>query len=189
MTRNAIRVGSVATLLAALCAPTAAAAQEAPHPTRFRFGAGLVSGQALVPYGSYSTSVVTVLGLGVRLGVQIDDRFAVAYQTNATVLWPHWGNAVLFEWTPTEYFTLGAGPSVDVLAAVPNGAGSSDADVSLGGDVRFAVNVPVHSRPDGRRYGVSFSVDLTPAYAWVLQGGVANGFQLGVMGGIGFEMY
>ncbi len=53
---------------------------------RFRFGIAFVSGATLLDDGANVSSAPAVLGLDLRLGVQIDDLFAVMSQFSAAFL-------------------------------------------------------------------------------------------------------
>jgi hypothetical protein len=83
------------------------------------------------------------------VGVQLNDRVAIYDPINLTALWLQLREAVFFEWTPSDYFSVAVGPAIEWVADI---GGSADSDWSLGGSLRLA-------------------------------------FQLGVLGGVGLELY
>lgn len=200
----------IATFSGVALATAAASAQTTPpnvdapqaasveHGSRLRFGAGLTSGlvtqQEAYSGGAQTTTELTVIGLELRLGVQLDDRFAVFYQGNAAFgLAAAVRNGVLFEVTPRNWLSIAAGVSVNYFDG-PNLSGMFGTPVpdsqawSLGVPVRLALNLPFHRSESGRRLATSLSIDLTPAYSF---GGynLPAGFQLGSVAGLSFEMY
>ncbi|HSQ63502.1 MAG TPA: hypothetical protein VLM85_09830 [Polyangiaceae bacterium] len=153
---------------------------------RPRVGVSFVSGIVEVPYASLETDPTTV-GVAVRVGVQVNDHFAVFDQINLTAFWLQLRDAVFFEWTPVAYFSVGVGPAIEWVADI---GGSADSDWSLGGSLRLALNVPYSRGRWGRRRAVSFSVEVTPSYAFAGSNTYStSGFQLGLLGGIGLEFY
>ncbi|HEY1957447.1 MAG TPA: hypothetical protein VGH28_17635 [Polyangiaceae bacterium] len=160
------------------------------HGPRFRFGvsatAGLIGQQQTYDNETQWQSNIAVPGLAVRAGVQLDDRYAVFYQLSGSIFLPTLRNAAMFEVTPVRWFSVGAGASVNYFNPLDYDA--SDA-WSLGVPVRLAVNVPFHISPtSGRRLGMSFNVEVTPAYSFGGPG-LPAGFQLGSVAGVGFEMF
>ncbi len=190
-----------------LCASPTFAEEPAPVAStalRLRFGLGVISGATQVnPYnGNYSDWIATLFGLELRIGVQLNDRFAVMYQTSGTFLWPQFANALLVEFTPIDYVSIGVGAGIYWIAAVANGSGSCDGPpgavatcgspdqtLSAGIPIRLAFNLPWDRSPGEPRRALSLSVTMAPA--WTLSGAQDLGteFQLVVLGGIGFELY
>ena len=187
MRRRVGLVGAALVLLDACPAVAQLNDDDQVHRLRTRFGVGFVSGIAEVPYASLETDPA-LIGIAVRVGVQITDRFAVLDQISFTAIWLQIRNAVLFEWTPSDYLSVAAGPEIEWLADI---GGSADADGAVGGTLRLALNAPYSRGPHGRRRAVSFSVEVTPSYTFANNTNVQlpNGFQLGVMGGIGIDFY
>jgi hypothetical protein len=183
---------AVCSLLALTLTARASSADEPPtddHPLRFRFGASVGGGVAEVPrYGNYD-AIATLPSASIRLGAQVNDRFAVTYQIGASILWSQVRNGVLFEWTPSDYFTLGAGPEIDVFFNIPTGGGTSYGTFAVGGNVRAAFNIRLARSKSGHRYAISIAFDLTPAWETSLNNTAGSGFQFGFMGGVGFELY
>jgi len=156
---------------------------------RFRFGIGFVSGGAYLNR-PISEVLATVIGIQIHLGVQIDDTFAVMYQGSATLLWPVVRDAVLLEVSPTKSLSFGAGVGIDSLnGLVAAGDGIVlDGANTAGIPLRLAWNV-VTSEGPGRRTAMALSVELTPSFVIGGDKDFANGFVLGALGGISFEMY
>ena len=153
---------------------------------RIRAGASFVSGIVEVPYASLQTDPTTV-GVSGRLGVQVNDHFAVFDQINLTALWLLAREAVFFEWTPVDYFSVGVGPTIEWVADI---GGSADSDWSVGGSLRLALHVPFSHGLHHRRRAVSFSAEVSPTYAFAGSNTYStSGFQLGLLGGVGLELY
>jgi len=109
---------------------------------------------------------------------------AIFYQASGTLRWFQWRNALFVEWTPVDHFSVGVGPAIDLLTDV---VGTSS--WSVGGSLRLAVHVPFLRKPSGRRDAWTLGVDVTPSYAFSLAPGLTDGFQLGVIGHTGIELY
>jgi hypothetical protein len=153
---------------------------------RVRVGLSFVSGIVEVPYTSLETDPTTV-GISVRVGVQLNGHFAIYDQINLTAFWLQMREAVFFEWTPVDYFSIGVGPAIEWVADI---GGSADSDWSLGGSLRLALHLPYSHGIHHRRRAVSFSVEVSPSYAFAGWNTYStSGFQLGVLGGIGVEFY
>ena len=176
-------------LFALMCAARTSRAETTDH-VRLRFGAGVGAGLVMVNYGSNLEPIATLPSATIRLGAQVNDRFAITYQIGGAILWTQMRNGILFEWTPSAWFTLGVGPEIDVIFNIPNGGGGSYGTFAVGGNARAALNIPIARQKSGHRYAISISADLTPAWATPLSGTLLpSGFQFGFMGGVGFELY
>jgi hypothetical protein len=151
-----------------------------------RFGASLVSGVASV---SGEESVVALGGLSLRLGVQLDERNAILAEGSGTLLWPAAHGAILFERTPIDMFSIAAGPGVAHWVS-PSGSGQATVVTSVVVPVRFAFNVPVGRSP-ARRRAISLSLEIIPGTVVASNDASISqpSFQLGAMGGVGFELF
>jgi hypothetical protein len=144
-----------------------------------------------------------VAGFDLRLGTQFDDHFAVMYDGSLTFIWPQLTNGVLFEWTPVNWFSGAIGASLSWTVAEYEGPAlgiAFESVVGIGVPLRIAFNVPVIDRMQipaddwtgqrfiqRRRTAIAFSFTATPGAAFVTGG--YSGFQLGLMGGISYELY
>jgi len=154
--------------------------------TRVRLGVSVVSGIVEVPYASLETDPTTA-GVAGRFGVQLGDRFAIFDQVNFTVFWLQLRDAIFFEWTPVDFFSVAAGPTIEWLADI---AGSADSDWSIGGSVRLALHAIFSRGACGRRRAMTFSLEASPSYAFAGWNTYStSGFQLGVLGGVGLDWY
>jgi len=188
MGRRVGLVGCVVSILVVACPAVAQSSDDDANVDRLRprVGVSLVSGIVEVPYTSLETDPTTV-GISVRVGVQVNDHFAIFDQVNLTAIWLQMREAVFFEWTPMDYFSVGVGPAIEWVADI---GGSADSDWSLGGSLRLAVHVPYSRGVHHRRRAVSFSVEVSPSYAFAGWNTYStSGFQLGMLGGIGVEFY
>jgi hypothetical protein len=156
---------------------------------RFRFGISFISGETLLDDGPHTKSTLALLGLDLRLGVQINDLFAAMFQFSAAFV--DLRAAVLFEVTPTRYFSVGVGlgfnstPIVEPLEGC--GCGPTGA---LMMPVRLAFNVPLSTYEDKHRTSISLELNLMPGYInYGPPADLGHPFELGVIGGIGFELY
>jgi len=163
---------------------------EGTRGPRFRFGIGNVNGVAWQRKAEAADRParnvdVFLLGLAIRGGVQINDHYAVFHQTSLSAVFSNFRNSAMFEFTPVDYFSVGAGISMDYyFQSVQHHSPSW----SIGAPVRLALNIPVARSNSGARVGMSLNVDLTPAY----NTGDADrppGFQLGAMAGLSFEVF
>ena len=161
-----------------------------PHRLRLRDGISFISGFVDAPFRPIAPATTnvymaepTVLGVALRLGIQFTDQFAVFYQATGTSFWMQWRNAFFVEWTPVDYFSVGVGPAVDLMTDI------GTANWGAGAALRLALHVPFIRKPWGRRDSWTLGVDVTPAYAFTLEPGLADGFQVGVMGSVGIEFY
>jgi hypothetical protein len=189
MRRSGPRACALALLL--LLAPAARAqttdSAAPPEGPRLRFGVGLISGGTLVDELHFDRGIAALLGLDLRLGVQLNERFAVMYQGGATFYWPWIANAALVEVTPIEYVSLAVGGGIYWIPVVGSGGGGDKNSLSVGVPIRVALNVPVGTSSGGQRHAIAFSVMVVPAAT--LSGDLATGFQLGLFGGISYELY
>lgn len=176
----------------------ALAMAQAPLPAaeadrqRLRFGIELVSGATDLPTPNSPgpLAVATLFGVGINLGVQLNDEFAILYQGSATLLWPQFTSGALIEWTPFEFISTGVGLSLNWMPYLPEADTPSGHAWGLGVPFRFALNVPLSRTESGQRRAVAFCVTLTPGSTFAVSGlSYSTGFQLGIMGGIGFELY
>jgi hypothetical protein len=125
------------------------------------------------------------------------------YDGSLTVIWPQLTSGVLFEWTPVNWFSGAIGASLNwTLPSVSGSAGFTFEEVlGIGVPLRIAYNVLLVDQMQipadawvgqrfipRRRKAIAFSFTATPGYAYV-SGGYRSGFQLGLMGGVSFEMY
>jgi hypothetical protein len=174
---------------------------------RSRFGIGLISGALVLGQDSgqgLPAAVATVAGFDLRLGTQYNDHFAVMYDGSLTVIWPQLTSGVLFEWTPVNWFSGAIGPSLNwtlpVFGGGQGGFGFEEV-LGIGAPLRIAFNLPLVDQMQvpadpwvgrgfvqRRRTAIAFSFTVTPGVAYVT-GGYQSGFQLGLMGGISYEMY
>ena len=115
------------------------------------------------------------------------------FDGGATSVWVQCFSGVLVEWTPFIFVSGAIGGSINWVPFVANGAGGTDSAWGAGVPIRLALNAPVSDEtyvdplggPDRhRRRAISFSATVTPGYTFA-----ASGFQLGLMGGISFELY
>jgi hypothetical protein len=157
---------------------------------RLRFGMGIISG-AVDVQSPDGLPIATVFGVDLRLGIELNDYFAVMYEGSGTFLFPLVSNAIMVEMTPCNYFSLGVGGGVYWLLTIAGGGGGTINATSAGIPVRFAVNLPfAHSKSSDQRYAIAFSFQVTPAYAFAGSQSLGEGqWQVGFMGGISFEMY
>ena len=189
---NAHRIFGIVSFVAAFAGVALsshpARAQSESHP-RLRFGVGATAGlvtQTESNNGGMETEI-SVPGIAVRAGVQLDDHYALYYEGNAAVFLPTVRNGVMFEVTPVSAFSVAAGVALTYFSLLSLAPPTQEA-WSLGVPVRLAVNVPLHRAKSGQRLGMSFDVTLTPAYSF---GGpnLPSGFQLGSVAGVSFEMF
>ncbi len=173
---------------------------DGPLP-RLRFGIGLVSGVSEFPncdyYGTAGCAAPTPLGVDLRLGLQASEGFAVLYQASfapyllngALFVLPQWRNAVLFEGTWANRVSAGIGPALDWLPISWFGDGGGAGPLSFGVLMRLAFSVHTWRSAAGRRSSLSLHLDLTPS--GVIETGdrtLGNG-QIGLMGGVSYELY
>jgi hypothetical protein len=168
---------------------------------RLRFGVELGLGYSLIG-GDIGAATGFAIDGAARIGIQINNPFAVYYQTGLWLgvvggvatdgtqvggLAVMWSNAVLFEYTYAGLLHLGIGPSVDDIlggACATDATGSTTecigaAGWAFGGDARVALTLG--PRRMGRRAGFSLGLDLHPTFA--------NGvFFFGTVNA-GYEMY
>lgn len=146
----------------------AAAPADAQHRTRLRVGLSGVGG------GFVGMTQGALGGLSPRVGIQLDDTFAVYLQGQGLV-----GqfigspsrevagvalHALMFDLTLGHLVQLGAGPSLDFVwgCSESNQRGCTGAGPYLGGNLRVAV-LAGYRRPSGRA-GPIFSFDVHPTW-------------------------
>jgi hypothetical protein len=181
-------------------APVAAESAAAhPQPTveppparldtgpRFRFGIGLIAGLTLADE-EVDGNLIAAVGLDLRLGVQIDDLFAVLCQASAALL--ELRAAVLFEVTPNRYFSAGVGIGVHHLPiGVFEEAPPADTDAVIV-PVRLAFNLPLSAYARKNRTAISLEANLMPGFVYAgLPVEYGQRFEFGILGGLGFELY
>ena len=155
---------------------------------RARFGIALVCGPTLADTGGASNVLGGVIGLELRLGVQLGDLFAVLLQGSAGLL--DLRAAALFEVTPTRYFSAGVGVGVDFMPAAFGAPPPLPETHAWIVPARLAFNLPLSAYATENRSAISFEVNLVP-------GSVSDGrpadlgqpFEFGIIGGLGFELY
>lgn len=181
--RVAVTAALAATLLA--LATSTASAQHADH-SRIRFG---ISGVG----GAFVGAVHGGLGgISPRIGVQVNDLFAVYVQGQGLVgqFFPTPDDriagfafhALMFELTLADSFQLGLGPSLDFVwgcNAAHQGACTGGGPY-LGGDARIAFLVGGHE--PRRRSALAFSLDVHPTW-------FGNDASIALLFGIGYELY
>ena len=195
MTITSIRRGSSAPIriarllgLSILLLATSATTASAQYysPPRVRFGINGHGG------GFVGATHGAVGGLGVRLGVQVNDLFAVYVQGQGLIgqFLPSPGDglagfafhSLMFELTLADVVQLGLGPALDFVWGCdgtyqPSCAGTGP---YLGGDARLAV--VLGGRGPGRRSGLEFSFDVHPTWF----GETAS---VALLFGLGYELY
>lgn len=173
---------------AAAPAKAPAANDEEHEDLRLRIGFNLGGGYAFV--GSAGGPAI---GLGFRVGVQVNRLIGAYYQTGANVLVVSGGgntaaasfipNSAMLSLTPVDMFEVAAGPSVDYFGygAVSTGAGSATAagGVAFGIAGRAALHLGGRNAETGRRSGFTIGVDVHPIFA---AGDVAVPITLGLGG-------
>jgi hypothetical protein len=168
---------AVAVLLASLTASAQERQQPLPETSTdyesVRLRGGFTIGGGAV-FGSFTGPIVD---LSLRLGVQFGRVFALMVQSQPNVFFiisptgtvaAGFGinNSLLAELTLFDFLQLGAGPSLDYIAAAAcTGENcSSAAGTGLGLHARGAVVLGGRNREGGRRSGFSLSVNLHPVF-------------------------
>jgi len=147
------------------------------------------------------------IGLGVRLGAQLNNYFALYYQPNLTAGFMvgrsmsegvnygganvHWTNSLIAEGNLADVVSLGVGPALDYVLAQ-----ACASDWSLQPCFSPRGSFPgMHARAAvyfggklvNHRAGLSLGIDFHPTFVWDGMGGV--GVHLTTLAGIGFESY
>ncbi len=169
---------------AAAPAKTAAANDEEHEDLRLRIGFNLGGGYAFV--GSAGGPAV---GVGFRVGVQVNRLIGAYYQTGANVLIVSDSgsttaasfipNSAMLSLTPVDMFEVAAGPSVDYygLGSVSTTSAVASGGVAFGIAGRAALHLGGRNAETGRRSGFTIGVDVHPIFS---SGAVAVPITLGL---------
>jgi hypothetical protein len=184
--------------------PVAEAARPKPQPqadastgrldtgVRVRFGIAIIFGVSLDGEVAGPYEKRAILGLDLRLGLQIDDLFAVMSQVTTGFF--DVGASALFEVTPNRWLSLAVGVGAEDLPDPPSFRSpplSSSTEINaVIVPIRLALNVPLGPYEAKQRSAISFAVYLTPGFVYFGQP-VETGqrFDFAVFGGLGYEVY
>jgi len=159
---------------------------ESHDDLRLRIGFNVGGGYAIVDGGGGPA-----VGVGFRIGAQLNRLMGVYYQTGANVLVATGPgntsaaaaafipNSAMFSLTPVDLFEVAAGPSLDYfgLAAASTSAASAGGGIAFGVAGRAALHLGGRNAETGRRKGFTIGVDVHPIF---VGGGVAVPITLGL---------
>jgi hypothetical protein len=175
------------TTLALLAMAAAPASAQYRDRSRLRFGVSGVGG------GFVGSAHGFVGGISPRVGIQVNDLFAVYVQGQGLIgqFLPRPGDnlagfafhTLMFELTLGDSFQLGVGPSLDFVwgCNADYQASCVGSGPYLGADARVAFLVG--GRGPGRRSGLAFSLDVHPTWFGGEHAAIALLF------GVGYELY
>ena len=150
---------------------------------RIRFGLGLVSGWVAVDQGHGTSGEPALMGLDLRLGVQIDDWVAVFSQFSAAVF--DLRASLMVEVTPFWHFSAGLGLGFDSVPAT----GSAGQTNALVVPVRLAVNFPIGGHASTQRHAVAVALYVLPGEAYSGGSDGHRRFEVGFLAGPSVELY
>lgn len=165
--------------------PDAAPPRASSGAARFRFGVEFVSGA----FGLAHETFPTMLGVGVRAGVQLNGSVAIVAQGSLTLLWPAARGGAELELTPVDWLTFAIGPSYE-RATAPDGAGGRDGASTAALPLRLSFNLPLARSRNGARSALSISGEAIPGVVFdTTTPDQPKGFAMGALGGIGYQYY